>query len=112
MAVKIGHIKAWFSTKSAHYNDDIEEIHDPAPLLFDTISDPAEAHPLDYSSNTTLLNLVELIKDAVQQHKQSLADAMVPRTLKRDSRYIPCVDPTASCRTFVPNDSTTGTTTS
>lgn len=32
-AVKYGNIKAWFWTKSAHYNEDIEEYHDP-PLLF------------------------------------------------------------------------------
>ena len=36
VAVKIGRIKAWFYTKSSHYNDDDEVYHDP-PLLFDVI---------------------------------------------------------------------------
>ena len=43
-AVKFGNLKAWFWTKSAHYNDDVEKFHDP-PLLFNTLEDPAESQP-------------------------------------------------------------------
>jgi hypothetical protein len=101
VAVMVGRIKAWFWTKSAHYNDDIEQLHYP-PLLFDTITDPADAYPIEYSyQNVTspYRRLVDRIPRLVQAHKRSIGDQMYPLTLSRDSRYIPSVNATRKCRT-------------
>lgn len=93
-AVKVGRFKAWIWTKSAHYNPDQEMFHDP-PLLFDVLTDPAEAFPLDPSQHVAL---VDRIKELVLEHKTSI-DWTVPLTLFRDRRFIPCVDPRTGCRT-------------
>lgn len=95
VAVKIGKIKAWFSTKSAHYNGDFEDIHE-VPLLFDVITDPAEAHPLPPPNAT----FVSLLRKLVRDHKSSVAKdpGAYPLTLRRDARFIPCVDPATGCR--------------
>lgn len=98
-AVKVGRIKAHFYTKSAHYNDDIEVYHDP-PLLFDTISDPAESsplNPLDY------LQLIEHMKTATRMHKASISSPG-PLALDRDPKYIPCVNSETGCRTYEKED--------
>lgn len=93
-AMKLGRIKAWFWTKSAHYNDDVEQFHDP-PLLFDVISDPAESKPLDPANfQGTILQIKELTK----QHKDSV-DWSQPLALDGDPRYIPCADRLNECRT-------------
>ena len=93
-AVKVGFLKAWFWTKSAHYNDDIEVYHSP-PLLFNIEEDPAEANPLnpgDYRDFiATVVNLVE-------QHKKSI-NWTFPLALAKDPRYRPCADPSNHCRT-------------
>lgn len=93
-AVKLGNLKAWFWTKSAHYNDDLEQFHDP-PLLFDTMKDPAESEPLD---PLQFEEEIKTIKLAVQHHKQSL-DWTYPLALDSDPAYLPCVDRTTGCRT-------------
>jgi arylsulfatase A-like enzyme len=93
-AVRHGRFKAWFYTKSAHYNDDIEQHHDP-PLLFDVMTDPAESSPLDPTKHQLVL---ETIRDATQQHKATV-DWMMPLALATDNKYIPCVDPGTGCRT-------------
>jgi arylsulfatase A-like enzyme len=99
VAVKIGRFKAWYSTKSAHYNADLEDFHDP-PLLFDTIADPAEAYPIEYDmeEDNFYAGLVQNMNRLVQEHKEELEKTMYPLTLLRDSRYIPCVDPATGCR--------------
>jgi arylsulfatase G len=101
VAIKVGRLKAWFWTKSAHYNPDPEVFHDP-PLLFDTLADPAEAHPLDPNDH---VDFIAKVKAKVQKHKDSV-DWTYPLTLKRDPQYIPCVDRETGCRT----DSSTRTT--
>jgi arylsulfatase A-like enzyme len=93
-AVKLGAIKAWFWTKSAHYNDDIEEFHDP-PLLFDVMADPAESKPLDPIQHQ---HTIQLIKDLTKHHKETL-DWTTPLALATDPKYIPCVDRLTGCRT-------------
>jgi arylsulfatase A-like enzyme len=93
-AVKMGRIKAWFWTKSAHYNADVEEFHDP-PLLFDVMADPAESKPLD---PVDYQDTIELIKDLTNRHKESL-DWAVPLALDSDPKYVPCVDHLTGCRT-------------
>jgi C-terminal region of aryl-sulfatase len=102
VAVKMGRIKAWFWTKSAHYNADIEVYHDP-PLLFDTIDDPAEAYPIVFPHNDTsnkYTQLVQRIRGWIEEHKLDVASFdPYPLTLTRDSKYIPCVDPSTGCRT-------------
>lgn len=100
VAAKLGRYKAWFSTKSAHYNADLEDFHDP-PLLFDTISDPAESKPIAYpfqDDSNFYTQLVKRIKVEVAEHKKNMS-GMYPRTLQRDARYIPCSDPDSNCRT-------------
>ncbi len=100
VAMKIGNIKAWYYTKSSHYNADPEVFHDP-PLLFDVLNDPAESHPLDpmeYSS------WIEEANDLLKQHKDSV-DWTEPLCLARDARYAPCVDESTNCRTMPPNSS-------
>jgi arylsulfatase A len=95
VAVKIGRIKAWFSTKSAHYNGDLETIHD-IPLLFDVIADPAEAHPLPPPSP----EFVAMLKQLIDNHKHDIANSQTayPLTLDRDPRFIPCANPVTGCR--------------
>ncbi len=95
-AVKLGDLKAWFWTKSAHYNDDVEQFHDP-PLLFDTIQDPAESRPLDPSM---YFEQIKRIKAAVEHHKQSL-DWTYPLALDSNPAYLPCVDQSTGCRTHL-----------
>jgi len=104
VAVKVGRIKAWYWTKSAHYNPDVEQYHDP-PLLFDTLADPAEASPIEYphdDEDNYYARLVRRIHVLVAEHKNAMGD-MYPLALQRDPRYIPCVDPATGCRT-VPSD--------
>jgi arylsulfatase A-like enzyme len=93
-AVRYGNLKAWFWTKSAHYNQDIEQYHDP-PLLFDVMSDPAESTPLDPSKQQ---EAIQTILEATRRHKETV-DWMQPLALATDPKYIPCVDPHAGCRT-------------
>jgi arylsulfatase A-like enzyme len=101
VAVKVGRIKVWYWTKSAHYNNDKEKYHYP-PLLFDTISDPGEAYPIKYEFNDTsnkYTQLVLRVDDLVEEHKKDIASSYpYPLTLKRDSKYIPCIDPSTGCR--------------
>lgn len=100
-AVKRGNIKAWFWTKSAHYNDDIEQYHDP-PLLFDVLEDPAESHPLnpeDYQS------IIDEILEATKRHKESIAWG-APLALATDPKWIPCVNRATGCRTGDGSDET------
>lgn len=94
VAVKLGNLKAWFSTKSAHYNQDVEEFHDP-PLLFDVMQDPAESQPLDPSQ---FEKEIDIIKRAVEHHKENL-DWTYPLALDADPAYLPCVDRSTGCRT-------------
>ena len=87
-------MKAWIWTKSAHYNDDVEQFHDP-PLLFDVHADPAESIPLDpekYSEE------IDYIKDIVEKHKLSV-ETSIPLCLDADPMYLPCVDRESGCRT-------------
>jgi len=94
VAAKLGKIKAWFYTKSAHYNADEEVFHDP-PLLFNVIDDPAEAYPLnpdDYE------DIIQEVKRRVAEHKLTV-DWVTPLTVARDPKYIPCVDKRTNCRT-------------
>lgn len=94
-AVKVGHIKAWFWTKSAHYNDDVEVFHDP-PLLFDVNADPAEAFPLNADDYQQLISqVVEL----VEEHKQSINWGL-PLALAKDPNFRPCADKDNHCRTW------------
>jgi C-terminal region of aryl-sulfatase len=101
VAVKVGRIKAWYWTKSAHYNSDIEVYHHP-PLLFDTISDPAEAYPIQYQYNDTsnkYTQLVQRMDHLIEGHKRDIASSYpYPLTLQRDAKYIPCIDPETGCR--------------
>jgi len=94
VAAKLGRIKAWFYTKSSHYNADIEVFHDP-PLLFDILEDPAEAFPLRPEDH---IDTIENILDFVKEHKGTI-DWTVPLTIAQDPRYIPCFDPSTNCRT-------------
>lgn len=100
VAAKIGDIKLWYWTKSGHYNDDVEQHHDP-PLLFNTILDPAESKPIVYNASnpddphTQLVAQVDIL---LQEHKEAMKGTY-PLTLQRDTRNIPCVDPSTSCRT-------------
>jgi arylsulfatase A-like enzyme len=96
-AVKVGHIKAWYYTKSAHYNDDPEVHHDP-PLLFDTQADPAEANPLNPNEYTELIARIEKL---VKEHKESI-DWTYPLALAKDPEYRPCADRANDCRTRDP----------
>ena len=93
-AVKIGRIKAWLWTKSAHYNNDPEVYHDP-PLLFDVLNDPAEAYPLDPNDYKELIMSIPVL---IAKHKESV-DWTFPLTLLRGPKYIPCVDNATDCRT-------------
>jgi len=93
-AIKIGTIKAFLWTKSAHYNDDAAIYHEP-PLLFDVIEDPAEAFPLDPAAHW---DLVTRIPKLIEEHKKSIKWTF-PLTLLRDKHYIPCVNRSTSCRT-------------
>lgn len=93
-AVKLGRYKAWFWTKSAHYNDDIEMFHDP-PLLFDVLMDPAEAFPLDSLEHA---HVITKIKHLAERHKNTIERGN-PLTLARDPRWIPCANPGTKCRT-------------
>jgi hypothetical protein len=90
----MGDIKAWFWTKSAHYNLDMEEYHDP-PLLFDVMNDPAESEPLDPTEHEIT---IRQIKEATARHKKSM-HWMGPLTLSTDPKYTPCVDHKTGCRT-------------
>ena len=93
-AVKIGHLKAWFWTKSAHYNDDPEVYHSP-PLLFNIENDPAEATPLnpdDYQ------DFIETVETLVEEHKNSI-DWTFRLALTKDRSFRPCADPENHCRT-------------
>ena len=101
VAVKVGRIKAWYWTKSAHYNPDVEQYHDP-PLLFDTVADPGETSPIIYDPNDVdndYARLVQRIHRLAAEHKADLGNSIYPLTLDRDPRYIPCVDPSTGCRT-------------
>lgn len=93
-AARLGNLKAWFWTKSAHYNDDVEQFHDP-PLLFDVIKDPAESQVLDPTQYT---NEIRRIKEAVDHHKKTV-DWNIPLALASDPSYLPCIDRLAGCRT-------------
>ncbi|KAL3939963.1 MAG: hypothetical protein SGARI_001175 [Bacillariaceae sp.] len=93
-AVRYGNLKAWFYTKSAHYNPDVEQYHDP-PFLFDVMADPAESKPLDPSRYQ---DEIQTIRDAVRTHKASI-DWVQPLALATDPKYLPCVDPDTGCRT-------------
>jgi arylsulfatase A-like enzyme len=93
-AVKLGKLKAWFWTKSAHYNQDVEEYHDP-PLLFDVLADPAESISLDPNEHN---ELIERIRALTIKHKESI-DWTQPLALASDPKYLPCVDPLTGCRT-------------
>jgi arylsulfatase A len=93
-AVKLGRIKAWFWTKSAHYNNDTEVHHDP-PLLFDVITDPAEAFPLD---PTQYLEVIARVLVLTAQHKEAIPEAF-PLALPTDPAMIPCYNPDTGCRT-------------
>ncbi|KAG7346236.1 cerebroside-sulfatase [Nitzschia inconspicua] len=93
-AVRYGNLKAWFWTKSAHYNRDIEQFHDP-PLLFDVMADPAESTPLDPSEYQ---ETIQIILDATRRHKESI-NWMEPLALATDPKFIPCVDQATGCRT-------------
>lgn len=100
VAVKVGRIKAWIWTKSAHYNPDVEQYHDP-PLLFDTMADPGESSPVAYDKhdpNNYYVRLVQRILKLVAEHKAEMGN-IYPLALERDPRYIPCVDPATGCRT-------------
>jgi hypothetical protein len=97
VAVKLGRIKAWFWTKSAHYNKDLEVEHDP-PLLFDTVADPAEAYPL--GPNERFWELIQHIKSLVREHKKSI-DWTYTLALAQDPQYVPCADKASRCRTGV-----------
>ena len=93
-AVRFGNLKAWFWTKSAHYNQDVEQYHDP-PLLFDVMNDPGESTPLDPAEyDIAIYHILE----AVKKHKETV-DWMQPLALATDPKYIPCVDPDTGCRT-------------
>lgn len=96
VAAKVGRIKAWFWTKSGHYNDDPEVRHDP-PLLFDTVADPAESRPLDPALHEPL---IQRIVWAVDDHKRGANWTHPgPLTLERDPKYLPCANRTNRCRT-------------
>jgi arylsulfatase G len=96
VAVKIGKIKAWYWTKSAHYNDDPEVYHDP-PLLFDTVSDPGEAHPLNPQEHQ---ELIDQLLQLTLEHKESINWTYPgPLALARDLKYIPCSNRENGCRT-------------
>ena len=93
-AIKIGYMKGWFWTKSAHYNEDREMYHNP-PLLFDVQTDPAESMPLNPDDHQDLLSrMVKLAK----QHKQSIKWTY-PLALYQDPQIRPCADPMRGCRT-------------
>ena len=93
-AVKLGPYKLWFWTKSGHYNDDVEQYHDP-PLLFDVLADPAEAFPLNPSDHA---DLIQRAKVLTKRHKDEMTLGK-PLTLERDEQAIPCVDRATKCRT-------------
>ena len=93
-AVKLDNLKAWFWTKSAHYNDDLETFHNP-PLLFDTLKDPGESTPLNPSEYQAE---IAHIKAAVQHHKE-VVGWTYPLALDRDPANLPCVDRNTACRT-------------
>lgn len=99
VAAKYKRIKAWFWTKSAHYNADVEEFHSP-PLLFDVLADPAEAFPLDPKDH---MDTIQEIYDLVEKHKASV-DWTYPLALATDPKYIPCADKNTFCRTSSPPD--------
>jgi len=94
VAAKLGQLKFWFYTKSAHYNSDVEVFHEP-PLIFDVISDPAEAFPLNPNDYQDEISNILILVD---EHKLSV-DWVKPLTLARDPRFIPCVDRNTQCRT-------------
>jgi arylsulfatase A len=93
-AVRYNNLKAWFWTKSAHYNSDLEQFHDP-PLLFDVMADPAESIPLDLMEYQ---DAIQVMVDATKRHKESI-EKMGPLALATNPKYIPCVDPKNECRT-------------
>ena len=93
VAAKLGNIKAWFYTKSAHYNADEEVLHDP-PLIFDIISDPAEAYPLDPKEHW---HTIQKIIKKVEEHKGTV-DWNEPLTLATDPKFYPCSNRNAHCR--------------
>ena len=94
VAAKLGRFKAWFWTKSAHYNQDEEVFHHP-PLLFDVLADPAEAFPLDTSNYQDLVDRILLF---VEEHKKDVGWSY-PYCLDTDPKYVPCVDRSSGCRT-------------
>lgn len=100
VAAKLGRIKAWFYTKSSHFNADPHVPHDP-PLLFDWLADPAEAYPLDPDDHA---DIIEKIKGMVANHIASVG-LTDPLTLERDAAYIPCFDKDTKCRTYSPPSS-------
>lgn len=102
VAAKYGPYKAWFYTKSAHYNDDIQVFHDP-PLLFNVIEDPAEAFPLDVDGH---IDIVQRIIKAVDEHVKTV-DWVTPLTLARDPRFTPCFDKDTKCRTHAQSNEMT-----
>lgn len=94
-AAKLGNLKAWFWTKSAHYNKDLEVYHDP-PLLFDTLNDPAESTPLDPARHQFE---IDFIKISVERHKD-MVGWTYPLALDTNPTYLPCApNPNKGCRT-------------
>lgn len=95
VAIKVGRIKAWFWTKSAHYNADLEVYHDP-PLLFDTLTDPAEAQSLDPSLHW---DWIRYVQRARMEHLRRMGvNGTGPLTLARDPKYLPCANRATGCR--------------
>jgi arylsulfatase len=93
VAAKLGNVKAWFYTKSSHYNDDEEVYHNP-PLLFDVLNDPAEAFPLNPDDHQ---DTIEQISYLIHKHK-NMIDWAKPLTTLHDPKYIPCIDHSHNCR--------------
>lgn len=91
VALKIGHLKVWFWTKSGHYNDDPHVYHDP-PLVFNVEEDPAEAHALDMPAE-----FLDHAKRLRQNHMKTISWGP-PLTLVQDDAAIPCADPLHNCR--------------
>ena len=93
-AAKLGRHKAWFYTKSAHYNQDVEVYHDP-PLLFDVVADASEAKPLDVDE---YMDVIDRILEAVKEHKKTVEWGK-PLGLATDPKYFPCASWENKCRT-------------
>lgn len=100
VAIKVGYRKAWFWTKSGHYNDDPHVYHDP-PLVFDIDKDPAESQPIAVSAEF-IKRVQKLRRDHMEQVEWG-----PPLTLEQDDAYLPCADPQKNCRTDDPSEAMT-----